>query len=691
MKYCLLSILLTSSHLLFAQTDTLNNENIELQPVEVKQYFSKQAVLQLTNSAHTISRSVLQSQSPVALTSAINTVAGIRMEERSPGSYRIGMRGSLVRSPFGIRNTKIYIDELPLTDAGGNTYLNLLDPNSLYAIHIIKGPDGSLFGANSGGVIRINPYGYSKTNNTVDLQLSAGSFGLFQQNLGINQKVSDKYNLAFNQSYLTSEGYRDHSAFQRKTFQTAQQYQYNSKGALKLFALYTDLNYQTPGGLTLKQYEENPKAARPAAGPNPSAEEQQATIYNKTFYGGISHDYQISNKLSHFVGIFGSHTDFENPFITNYEFRTEKNLGARTFLSYQDSDKSIPFQFQIGLEAQNGWNKIDNFDNNKGIAGDPQANDILDNQQLNIFSRAQIDLTKNWMIEGSLGWNKNSITYETLYPTENITKGDIAFKDVWMPRMATSYQLANAMAIRASISKGYSTPTLAEVRSSDNTINTNLLAESGVNYELGYKIQGKNKRWLLDLGIYQYNIDNGIVRNLNDAGVEFYANAGEMKQKGAELSFWSYYELNTSIVKSIQFNIASAYNHYRFGNYINGTTNFSGNKITSVPDWTLSNSLFLVFPKQFQLNIYHNHTSTIPLDDANTFFSDAYDVVQAKLNWSTSLPNLNSRLTFFIGIDNLLNQKYSLGNDINAFGGRFYNAAATRNYYSGLKISFENN
>src|SRR5690606_14639006 len=101
-----------------------------------KQYFSKQAVLQLTNSAHTISRSVLQSQSPVALTSAINTVAGIRMEERSPGSYRIGMRGSLVRSPFGIRNTKIYIDELPLTDAGGNTYLNLLDPNSLYAIHI---------------------------------------------------------------------------------------------------------------------------------------------------------------------------------------------------------------------------------------------------------------------------------------------------------------------------------------------------------------------------------------------------------------------------------------------------------------------------------------------------------------------------------------------------------------------------
>jgi iron complex outermembrane receptor protein len=688
MKYYFLSILLTSSHLLFAQTDTLNIDNIELQPVEVKQYFSKQSILQLTNSAHTISRSTLQSQSPVTITSAINTVAGIRMEERSPGSYRIGMRGSLIRSPFGIRNTKIYIDEFPLTDAGGNTYLNLLDPNSLEALHIIKGPDGSLFGANSGGVIRITPYGYSNTKNTVDLQLSAGSFGLFQQNLGINQKVTDKYNLAFNQSYLTSEGYRDHSAFRRKTLQTTHQYQYNSKGSLKLFALYTDLDYQTPGGLTLKQYEENPKAARPAAGPNPSAEEQQAKIYNKTFYGGLSHDYQITNKLSHFVSIFGSHTDFENPFITNYEYRTEKNLGARTFLSYQDNKKSIPFQFQIGLEAQNGWNKIDNFDNNKGSAGDTQAKDILDNQQLNFFSRAQIDLTKDWMFEASLGLNKNSIKYEILYPTENANRGDITFEDVWMPRIATSYQLANTMALRASISKGYSTPTLAEVRSSDNTINTNLLAESGVNYELGYKIQGINKRWLLDLSIYQYNMDNGIVRNLNDAGVEFYANAGEMKQKGAELSFWSFYEFNNSFVKSIQYNTSASYNHYRFGDYTNGATNFKGNKITSVPDWTLSNSLSLVFPKQFQLNIYHNHTSTIPLDDANTFFSDSYDLIQVKLNWSTHVPNLHSKLTFFVGIDNALNQKYSLGNDINAFGGRFYNAAANRNYYTGLKISF---
>lgn len=45
-------------------------------------------------------------------------------------------------------------------------------------------------------------------------------------------------------------------------------------------------------------------------------------------------------------------------------------------------------------------------------------------------------------------------------------------------------------------------------------------------------------------------------------------------------------------------------------------------------------------------------------------------------------------LGFFGGIDNILNQKYSLGNDLNAMGGRYYNAAPTRNFYIGVKAEF---
>ena len=686
MQYCLATLLILFSYSASAQTNTTDSTQIEMQPVEVKQYFNKQTILKLTSSAHTVSRANIDAQSPTSLTSAINTVAGIRMEERSPGSYRLAMRGSLIRSPFGIRNTKIYFDELPFTDASGNTYLNLIDPNAIMGIQIIKGPDGSLFGANSGGVIRINPIGFSPTHDAISLQITGGSYGLIQENLAIKKSINDKYQFSLNHSYLKSDGYRENSALNRNTFQTAQQWTYHPDATLKLLALYTNLHYQTPGGLTLQQYKDNPRAARPAGGQNLSAIDQKAAIYNNTFYSGISHNYKISSRLTHFIGVFGSYTDFENPFITNYEYRIEKNLGTRTFISYDNLESIIPFQFQLGLEAIKGWNSINNFDNYKGVATNTQAKDGLDNEQLNIFARAQVDLTNKWLLEGSLGLNKNNIHYETLFPTTHVNKGEIAFKNVWMPRITSSYEVTPTMALRASISKGYSPPTIAEVRASDNVINVHLLAESGINYEIGYKLKSKDQHWLVDLSAYSYQMNNGIVRQLNDAGKEFYNNAGEMNQKGIELSLWTFWKFNNQIIKSVQFNLATALNHYRFGQYNVANNDYSANKITSVPDWTISNTLQFIFAQKFELNIYHNHTSQIPLDDANTQFSSKYDLLQARVNWSNKLSK-KLEYMLFVGADNLFNEKYSLGNDINAFGGRYFNASSPSNFYAGIKLS----
>jgi iron complex outermembrane recepter protein len=57
---------------------------------------------------------------------ALNATPGVRMEERSPGSYRLNIRGSSVRSPFGVRNVKIYYGDVPFTAPGGASMLNML-------------------------------------------------------------------------------------------------------------------------------------------------------------------------------------------------------------------------------------------------------------------------------------------------------------------------------------------------------------------------------------------------------------------------------------------------------------------------------------------------------------------------------------------------------------------------------------
>lgn len=144
-------IMLSFSPGLKAQ-DTLQ----QLPEVVVQSYYSKASLQRVPTAVSILSPADIQLQQGASLLPAMNTVPGIRMEERSPGSYRLSIRGSLLRSPFGIRNIKIYADDIPLTDAGGNTYLNLIDADAVSRAEILKGPDGSLFGANSGGVVRLD-------------------------------------------------------------------------------------------------------------------------------------------------------------------------------------------------------------------------------------------------------------------------------------------------------------------------------------------------------------------------------------------------------------------------------------------------------------------------------------------------------------------------------------------------------
>jgi len=681
MKNAGLIFSLTFPLLAFSQHQ--RDTTVNLQPIDLKVHFAKQSLLSTTSSVHTLSEANLQQQQPTTLLTAMNTVPGIRMEERSPGSYRLAMRGSLIRSPFGIRNTKIYIDEFPLTDAGGNTYLNLIDPASVANITIIKGPDGSLYGANSGGVIKIQPLGLTNFNNKIDLNLSTGAYGLFQQQLGVQRVVNKNYQFAVNQSFLRADGYRDNTALNKKTFQTSHLWNYSPSGQLRVFALYTNLYYQTPGGLTQQQYDNNPRQARPAAGKIPSAEEQKAAIYNKTLFGGIAHSKQLNEDFSHHISVYGSKTDFTNPFITNYEKRNESNIGVRTYFSWDKLINEKNFQMQIGAEGIYGKNKIKNYDNDKGQAAKMQAEDNLDNQNWNFFYRAQVEILKNWYTEGSIGLNTNRIDFTKYYPkTED---GKIKFNQEWMPRVATSYHLQN-MAWRLSFAKGYSTPTLAEVRSSDNTINTALQAEKGNNYEIGYKIKSKNQHFIFDIAAYNYNMKNGILRQVTESGIEIYSNVGQMKQKGIEGTLWLHMLTQSKVLNSISYQGALSYNHYRFGHYQTKDNDLKNNKITAVPDWVWSNSIFLNLPYNLNLNIYHNYTSSTPLNNENTVFAKKFNLIQTKIQWTTPIKDKLS-LQLYVGVDNLLNEKYSLGNDINAFGGRYFNPAPKRNFYGGMKLT----
>ncbi len=654
-----------------------------LQDVTIRGYLSEQQMLKTPASVGVLTPSQLKLQPENSLVPAMNTIPGVRMEERSPGSYRLSIRGSLLRSPFGVRDVKVYFDEIPLTDAGGNTYLNSIDFNSVQGVEILKGPDGSLFGANSGGVVLINPVNRYADSNYVSLGANAGSYGLFHQNVGI-QNISKNNQLNINQAYQTAKGYRDNSNMYRTYFQLVDKLKYGNGNSIKFIGLYSDLNYQTPGGLTPAQLAANPRGTRA------NAITQRIGISTKMTMGGLVNEWRISDRIRNVASIFGTYVNFTNPFISNYEQRYESTYGLRTYFEYNGiRTANYDWKANIGIEVQQTNSDINNYNNNQGVRGTAQAQDKIHTNQRFFFARYQADLFNKLHVEAAASINYYDYKFQNIFPLAQTAYTPRSFTPQVMPRLALSYSITDNFIWRASVSRGYSTPTTAEIRPTSNIINTALQAQLGWNYETGLRLRDKENRFLLDASVFLYRLQNAIVRRLNPDDTEYYINAGGTKQPGLEVyaSYWIIKQKNTGFIRGLQLNESLTLSKFSFTDYNVAGTNYSNKELTGVPRTVTVSSVQVKFPQNIYLFAQHNYTSRIPLNDANSIYANRYHLVQAKAGWQHLLKG-KTRLDIYAGVDNLFNENYSLGNDLNAFGNRYYNPAALRNFYAGFNVIF---
>jgi iron complex outermembrane receptor protein len=621
-------------------------------------------------------------QANYSIVSGLNTLPGVRMEERSPGSYRLSIRGSLLRSPFGVRNIKVYIDDFLFTDAGGNTYLNALDPSSIRSMEVWRGPYGSLYGANTGGVVRIRSYDVMDTAR-IKASVTSGSYNLFHQTIAMQHSWKKQF-ISINQAYQQSDGYRNQSALKRQFYKALYYIDYHKDLRLKVLAFYSDLNYQTPGGLTLQQFNDNPKASRPSSVKIPSAEQQHAAIQNEIIYGGISNDAKLSKRLRHVISIFGTQANFVNPAITNYETRKEITFGTRTYLE-TTGGKTYRFlwNWNLGLEWQKTNAVISNYRNAGGIRDTLQVKTNLNARQYFVFSQFSAALFSRLIIEAGLSLNKYTYQYQSVLKAEDWSSQQ--FKMQLLPRLALSYKIREQLLWRASISKGYSSPTLAEIRPNDAVVHTDLQPEFGWNYETGLRFQ--NKRLNADLTIFYYALKQAIVSRSDATGTQYFINSGGTKQPGLEtkLSYQFIKVRSYGFIRSLEVKNSMTFYMFSFDQYIVGNNDYSNNRLTGVPRSTIVTSIYVDLLKRLYVYVQYNHTSQVPLNDANNVYAKAYHLLQAKAGWSLRIKN--QLLGIYIGVDNILNQQYSLGNDLNAFGGRYYNAAALRNYYLGLSFT----
>ncbi|WP_310559908.1 TonB-dependent receptor domain-containing protein [Flavobacterium sp.] len=666
--------------------DTLALSEIVLQASPIKKSLQNAA-----SSVSVINSADIQKTDGIILTPVLNKIPGVFMQQASLNTNRISIRGIGARAQYGTTRVKAYFNSIPLSSGEGETVIEDIDVAAIEKIEITKGPNSTSFGSGLGGAIHLFAKKTSLLESFGKAASAFGSFGLLQQRLSggysdLNSNVFSSY------ADLQSDGYRANSAYNRKSFNLFGNQKIGNKGNLSLLGIFTRLKAYIPSSLNENDFKNNPEKAATTW-----AASQGFESYDKLMIG-LGYDHQFSKKWNLKSSLFSNFKDgYEARPFDILEDKTN-SLGLRLHFNYRDRLLSLPFELSVGTELAIENYQYSLFKNlylsqpgQGSIQGDEFSTINQKRNYSNYFLQMEVWLSKNLHLETGIALNSTNYSLEDVFQTKSDSQNnDYTFGAVWSPRIGFSYTLGNGKNIYSSISKGFSVPSVAETLTPEGKINTNLKPETGWNYEIGFKGNWFENKLYTELAFFSTQIENLLVarRTANDQYVGI--NAGSSSHPGIEFLV-NYKLLETSAFQITPY-FSATINNFKFKDFVDREADYSGNELTGVPDKQWSLGLDVNTKKGFGVTISYLTVGKIPMNDANTKYSDTYSLLDIKTTYSFTILKV-LKTTLNAGINNALKEKYAASILPNAVGfgqaqPRYYYPGNPINYYGGFSVSY---
>ena len=353
--------------------------------------------------------------------------------------------------------------------------------------------------------------------------------------------------------------------------------------------------------------------------------------------------------------------------------------------------------FTLGAELykdeynwQTFFNQFRDNDGNGSLQGQQLSDNKEFRSQLNIFGGYTFPIAPKLEGQFGLNFNQTQFDFRDLFNTgEDNTSAQREFDPIFLPSFGLQYQITNGR-LFANASRGFSNPGLEETLTPDEVINPDLNQEKGWSYELGGTISLFQRKMVLGLSLYQIDITDLLVAERIDEDLFIGRNAGETRHQGIELDANYRWRLGQNWVLSPR--ISYSYSNHTFVDFVDGDEDFSGNDLAGVPQHRINSGLTLRNSKGFVFNLTHQFVDEIPLTDANSLFSESFNVFNTQLRYRTDLGSQFS-IGFNFGINNLFNTNYAQSVLINAvgFGGaepRFFYPGNGQNFFGGIQLNY---
>jgi iron complex outermembrane receptor protein len=628
-----------------------------------------------------------QGRQELGLDESLARVPGLFFQNRYnfTQDLRISIRGFGARSNFGIRGIKIFVDDIPATLADGQSGVDDVDLGSLARAEVIRGPSSSLYGAASGGVISL----YTEDGPQapfIEAGVDVGEYDHEKYQLKTGGQYA-RLNYLVNASYLNNDGYRDHSEVNHALVNSKFRYDIDDVSDLTVVINAVDSPVaDDAGAITADQVKDDPKQAqaRNVSSNAGEALQQQKLgwVYRRELADGQEvrvRNYYVWRDFGNYLPL-GTHIPFSAiDGVVEFD-RFFYGGGAQYILTGELFAR--PNQFTVGFDVDRQEDDRQRFVNSFGNKGALTFDQLEDATAWGVYARDVLALTDALQLTVGGRFDSVDLSVDDQFLANGDQSSNVEFEK-FSPSVGLIWNIVEDIHVYANYSTAFETPTFTELGSPAQDLGVNLGGFNNIKAQTadGVEVGARGTLWdrvSFDLSIFRMNVDNEVTNVVSTGNRAFFENA-DTDRFGVEAA------VIVDIIEGLRLTTAYTYSDFKFDTFAANPA-AEGDSLPGIPEqqcylelaYRHESGFFAIWDLLLVDEIFTNNT--------NTGTADAFAVANLRAGYEFTLGQF--RLSPYVGINNMFDEKYIGNVRLNAFGDRTYEPAPDANVYGGLSVRY---
>jgi iron complex outermembrane receptor protein len=283
-------------------------------------------------------------------------------------------------------------------------------------------------------------------------------------------------------------------------------------------------------------------------------------------------------------------------------------------------------------------------------------------------------------------WDRQAFEIEDEFTNDGADDSGTRTMSALSGHVGVVFVAHSSFAPYANLANAFETPTAAE-------LNARPDGAGGFNPDLGpqrirtaeFGARGAGGRFGYDVALFASSASDAIVQYEQDEGRAYFRNAGSTRSKGLEVG------LNVAATSWLGAQVAYTHAHYVFDRYRVTTPDtvavLDGNRLPGVPEQFVRAGLRTRY-KGASVDLDWTWSDALWADDANTVRIEDWGKGRADVRVAWSGRVNGHYVSPFVGVNNVLDERYVGAITLNGLFGRVREGAPLRNWYAGIDVNW---